>query len=291
MLTRKVKIQRQLRLQQQATGKQNRETVMYINISNKPNQLEQLSDRPKKFHTEDSESTRVIDYCHFYLGHAASEHSCGQRRDATDIPRLFVIRYLRNSSAVDSRTEEKTKWKSLLVQDLINDSDQAGQFVAGYKGADDVSQITHWLANITADGDSRDLPFFTLRTPNLVPDDAEPIWSKTVQSIPLKNLKQSILGGISGLSVYLEDPRVGPFLLLGALISLGTIWLRRSQQVQPSESNQPSQPTSKTPSQDERKQKPRDRVRSRSNKKAPPSMTDLEPSDAYQMPLSDSESE
>ncbi|XP_020213903.1 uncharacterized protein LOC109798104 isoform X2 [Cajanus cajan] len=235
------------------------------------------------------------DYCQFYLGHAASDHTCGQRRDMTDIPRLFVIRFLRNSSAVDLRTQEKTTWKSLLVQDLMNDSDLAGQFVAGYKGENDVSQIIHWLANIIADGDSRDLPFFTLRTPKLVPDDTEPIWSKTAQSFPLKNLKQSILSGLSGLSVHLEDPRVGPFLLLGALISLGTIWLRRNQQVQPFK---PSQPSSNQPSEsnqpsskDERKQKPRDRLRSRPNKKAPPSMTDLEPSDAYQMPLSDSESE
>ena len=44
-------------------------------------------------------------------------------------------------------------------------------------------------------------------------------------------------------------------------------------------------------SQDERKQIPRDRVRNRSNKKPPPSMTDFEPSDAYQAPLSDSDSE
>lgn len=97
----------------------------------------------------------------------------------------------------------------------------------------------------------------TLRTPKLVPDDTEPIWSITAQNIPLKNLKQSILGSLSGLSIYREDPRVGPFLLLGALISLGTIWLRRSQQQvqpseqnqpnsnQPSESNQPTQPSSK----------------------------------------------
>lgn len=158
----------------------------------------------------------------------------------------------------------------------------------------------------------------TLRTPKLVPDDTEPIWSKTAQQIPLKNLKQSFLGMVSGLSVYLEDPRIGPSLLLGALISLGTIWLRRSQQVQPSQSKQPSQqqPSSKVtfcllclscifsnrgnncifllwqaPSGDERKQRPRDHVRSRSNKNAPPSMTDVEPSDAYQMPLSDSDSD
>ncbi|KAK7354148.1 hypothetical protein VNO80_19606 [Phaseolus coccineus] len=237
------------------------------------------------------------DYCQFYIGQAGSDHTCGQRRSVTDIPRLFVIRYLRNGSAVDLRTEQKTNWKSSLVQDLISDSDLAGQFVAGYKGEDDVSQITAWLANIISDGDSRELPFFTLRTPKLVPDDTEPIWSITAQNIPLKNLKHSILGSLSGLSIYREDPRVGPFLLLGALISLGTIWLRRSQvqpseqnqpnSNQPSESNQPSQPSSK----EERKQIPRDRVRSRSNKKPTPSMTDFEPSDAYQVPLSDSDSQ
>lgn len=80
----------------------------------------------------------------------------------------------------------------------------------------------------------------TLRTPKLVPDDTEPIWSKTAQQIPLKNIMQRILGAVGGLSVYLDDPRIGPFLLLAALISLGTIWLRRSQQAPPSQSKQPS---------------------------------------------------
>ncbi|XP_057443153.1 uncharacterized protein LOC130734660 isoform X2 [Lotus japonicus] len=231
------------------------------------------------------------DYCQFYLGPAASDHTCGQGRGLTDIPLIFVIRYLRNSSAVDKKTQEMKKWKSVLVQDLMDDSDQAGQFVAGYKGEVDISQITEWLANLIKDGDSRDLPFFTLRTPKLVPDDTEPLWAKTSPMIPLKNLKQSIPGVLSGLSVYLEDPRIGPALLLGALISFGTIWLRRSQRVRPSQPNQPSQPSAKAPSKEDRKQRPTDRVRSRSNKKAPPSMTDWEPSDAYQMPLSDSESD
>lgn len=44
-------------------------------------------------------------------------------------------------------------------------------------------------------------------------------------------------------------------------------------------------------SQDEKEQIPRNRVRSRSNKKPPPSMTDFEPSNSYQVPLSDSDSE
>ncbi|KEH33294.1 putative protein-disulfide reductase [Medicago truncatula] len=238
------------------------------------------------------DSEKQKDYCQFYLGEGASEATCGQRKGMTDIPRLLVIRYLRNSSAIDTRTQDLSKWKSLLVQDLIDDTDQAGQFVAGYKGTADDSEITQWLSNIIKDGDSRDLPFFTLRTPKLVPDDTEPIWSKTAQQIPLKNIKQHILGVIGGLSVYLDDPRIGPFLLLAALISLGTIWLRRSQQVHLSQSKQPTQPSStEPPSHDERKPRPTDRVRRPSGKKAPPSMTDFEPSDAYQMPLPDSDSD
>lgn len=66
----------------------------------------------------------------------------------TDVPRLFVIRYLRNSSAVDARTQEMTKWKSLLVQDLMDDSDQAAQFVAGYKGTVDVSEVCFFTIHI-----------------------------------------------------------------------------------------------------------------------------------------------
>ncbi|KAK7281776.1 hypothetical protein RIF29_10040 [Crotalaria pallida] len=229
------------------------------------------------------------DYCQFYLGQMA-EHTCGQPRGMDDVAQLFVIRYLRNSSSVDTRTQETKKWK--LVQNVANEYDQAGQFVARYKGSDDISQITEWIASIIADGDSRDLPFFTLRTPQLVPDDTQPIWSRTVQNIPLKNVKQGIFGVASRLSVYREDPRVGPVFLLAALISLGTIWLRRSQQVQMSKSNQPSQPSSEdVPFQNERKQRPADRVRRRSNKNMPPSVTELDPPDAYQMPLSDSESE
>ena len=105
-------------------------------------------------------------------------------------------------------------------------------------------QITKWIASIIADGDTRDLPFFTLRTPKLVPDDTEPILSRTAQKIPLKNMKQKVLDVVGGLYNYLDDPRIGPTLLLGALISLATIWLRRSQPVKPTESDQPNQPGS-----------------------------------------------
>lgn len=87
-------------------------------------------------------------------------------------------------------------------------------------------------------------PLQTLKTPQLVEDDSETLWSRTAQKMPLKNVKQRIMDVITGPNSYLEDPRVGPILLLGALISLGYIWLRRSQQAHLPEQNQPNQPGS-----------------------------------------------
>lgn len=55
-------------------------------------------------------------------------------------------------------------------------------------------------------------------------------------------MKQKSHGIIRGIYDRLGDPRNGPFLLLGALMSFGAIWLRRSQQTHSSQSNQPSQP-------------------------------------------------
>ncbi|KAI4335976.1 hypothetical protein L6164_014560 [Bauhinia variegata] len=228
-------------------------------------------------------------YCQFYLGSAASIDTCGQRRGVVDEPRLFIIRYLRNTSYENTRTQEMTKWKSLLVQDMVNDEDHVGQFVARYNGAaDDASQIMQWIASIIADGDSRDLPFFKFRSPKLVPDDTEPVWSRTAQIGLLKSMKLRILNFVTGIYDYLDDPRIGPTLLLGALVSLGTIWLRGSQPVQPPRPNQPS-PEANSGDESERRQRRRERVRTRSNKDQPTSITDLDPPDAYQMPLSDSD--
>ncbi|GMQ10760.1 hypothetical protein CsSME_00053642 [Camellia sinensis var. sinensis] len=72
------------------------------------------------------------------------------------------------------------------------------------------------------------------KTPALVPEDADPIWS--VGRIG------SIMNGIHN---RLGDPRIGPVLLLRALKSLGSIWLRRSQSTHPIQSNNQTQPSKK----------------------------------------------
>lgn len=81
------------------------------------------------------------------------------------------------------------------------------------------------------------------KSPELVPEDSEPIWFKGAQQVLSPNsMKLRIRGIIRGINDRLGDPRNGPYLLLGALMSFGAIWLRRSQQTHSSQSNQPSQP-------------------------------------------------
>lgn len=81
------------------------------------------------------------------------------------------------------------------------------------------------------------------KSPELVPEDGEPIWFKGAQKVlSPDSMKLRIRGIIRGINDRLGDPRNGPYLLLGALMSFGAIWLSRSQQTHSSQSNQPSQP-------------------------------------------------
>ncbi|CAL5444875.1 unnamed protein product [Camellia sinensis] len=65
------------------------------------------------------------------------------------------------------------------------------------------------------------------KTPALVPEDADPIWSvgsKTILS-ERSGMKQRIGSIMNGIHNCLGDPRIGLVLLLGALMSFGSIWL------------------------------------------------------------------
>ncbi|KAB1216739.1 hypothetical protein CJ030_MR4G003863 [Morella rubra] len=227
--------------------------------------------------------------CFFWLHSDGSPETiyetCGPRRDLTDVPRLVIVRYKRNSTEDDMKVESKPKnmWDSLRGNDL----DPASQLVARYNGSGEILQIIEWVSGIIRDGDSRDLPSFRTKTPELVPDDSEPILLRGAQKIISANtMKQRSHGIIREISDRLSDPRTGPFLLLGALMSFGTIWLRRSQQTQSSQSKKPNQPKK-----DEGRPEKRERRRTVSKRDPPPSMTDVEPKDAYQMPFSESDSE
>ncbi|EOY21913.1 hypothetical protein QUC31_007478 [Theobroma cacao] len=223
-------------------------------------------------------------YCFFYLNTENGYETCGPRRVPTDVPQLFIIRYERNASEDAVKVEKAAK---SIWEFHQHEVDPAAQLSVTYNGSAEVSQIIQWISNIIKDGDTRNLPFYRVKTPELVPEDTEPFWSRGQQSILSKSMgtKQKMQGIIIRLYDYLGDPRIGPALLLGSLMSFGSIWLMRSQQNRPVQSSQPSQ------ADNDDKPRPRERRRRRnvSNNDMPPSVTDLEPRDSYQMPLSDSD--
>ncbi|XP_008239918.1 PREDICTED: uncharacterized protein LOC103338485 [Prunus mume] len=223
-------------------------------------------------------------YCLFFLQSETSHETCGERTDMTDVPQLYIVRYKRNVTEEGDKPKEKPKsiWDAVQDQEL----DPASQLVAKYNGSNEIPEIMKWISQIIKDGDSRDLPHYRTRTPHLVPEDSEPIWSAGVQSIPSTNtIKQSIRSILRGFYDRIGgDPRIGPILLLAALMSFGAIWLRRSQATPVS--NQPSQPNSK-----EAGRPRRDRPRRATNEHLPPSITDMEPKDSYQWSLSGSDSD
>lgn len=226
--------------------------------------------------------------CFFYLHSESSYETCGPRRDVTDVPQLLIVRYKRNATEESS----KVKKKANNIWDAFQDDevDPASQLVAKYNGSDEIPQIIQWISKIVKDGDSRDLPFFRTKTPELIPEDVEPIWSRGAQSLVSTGMgmKQRIQSFLSNMYYNYGDPRIGPILLLGALMSFGSIWLRRSQSSEPAQSNQPTQATTE---EDKIREKWRRRGRSGANKEKASSITDMESKDAYQMPLLDSDSD
>ncbi|CAN1296527.1 hypothetical protein LINPERPRIM_LOCUS23170 [Linum perenne] len=228
-------------------------------------------------------------YCSFYLHSETSYDTCGPRRDMADVPRLFLVRYKRNDSeaSIEDEKTQKNKWHALLHEDV----DPASQLVARYNGSSEIPEIIKWISQTISDGESKDLPFYRTRTPELVPEDSEPIWSRGAQSVLSKSvgIKHSFRRVMSRVSDHIGDPRIGPMLLLGALMSFGTIWLSRSQKKQKPRTRPGQQKESTT--KDEAGTRRRQGSTNASKRDRPPSMTDVEPRDAYEMPFSDSDSE
>ncbi|CAL5441762.1 unnamed protein product [Camellia sinensis] len=185
-------------------------------------------------------------YCFFHTQTENNYETCGPRRDITDVPQLIIVRYKRNATEDSIKIEEK-KPKNMLEAFPNDDVDLASQLVARYNGSEESSKIIEWISQIIEDGDSRELPFFRAKNPALVPEDADPIWSVGAKTILSRGtgMKQRIGSIMNGIHNRLGDPRIGPILLLGALMSFGSIWLQRSQSTHPSQSNNQTQPTKK----------------------------------------------
>ncbi|RWR81536.1 DnaJ domain-containing protein [Cinnamomum micranthum f. kanehirae] len=216
-------------------------------------------------------------YCFFYLFSEDSYETCGPRRyeDPTDVPRLFIVRYKKNSTKADVKVEKITKtiWDS--SQEDVN---LASQLVARYNGSEDITQIVEWISQIINDGDSRDLPFFTTKAPELIPEDADPIWAKASQGIlsSSEGVKHIIWRIATNIYDRMRDPWMGPMLLFVACLYSVFIWLQRSQ---------PTQPNKKI------RAATRKRKATVAKHEQPSSITDTEPKDAYQMFPTDSDSE
>ncbi|KAJ8536272.1 hypothetical protein K7X08_034673 [Anisodus acutangulus] len=236
-------------------------------------------------------------YCFFYINSENSYETCGPRRDITDIAQLFIVRYERNG------TEDVEKQPTNKFSALYNvETDPASQLVAKYNGSNKIEEIVQWISEIIKDGDSKNLPSFKTRTPELVPEDADSSWSSWSEGTvsPSRGLNHRIKSILNKVHDYSGDPRVGPFLLLASLISFGSVWFKRSQVAQSSEpdhssqkSNEPERLNQRTRDPDQsnqqnakeatiRKRRPR-------NDLVPPSMTDVEPKDAQQVEFSDSD--
>ncbi|KAI5683800.1 hypothetical protein M9H77_05028 [Catharanthus roseus] len=219
-------------------------------------------------------------YCSFHINSEHSHESCGPRRGIEDVAQLLIVRYERNATDDEIGTEKQPKNFFEAVNYVK--PDPASQLVAKYKGSGEISEIIKWLSKTIEDGDSRNLPPFKTKTPELVPED-DAIWSagsKTLLSSG-KELKLRISNFVYKMHDLLSDPRIGPFLLLVALMLFGRVWLQRSQSTQKENSNSASQPSDK-------RQRTRRPPR---NELFPPSMTDVEPKDAQQVQFSDSDSD
>lgn len=82
------------------------------------------------------------------------------------------------------------------------------------------------------------------KAPELLPEDTDHIWSQSSKKFISsgQNVKNWSSGLVSKLSDHLGDPRIGPSLLLGALMSFGLIWLSRSRATQSGNQNKSYEP-------------------------------------------------
>lgn len=224
-------------------------------------------------------------YCLFYLHKLENIYeTCGPSEyDANNRPRLFVVRYKRNSSEDESRAKRKPNniWNAFDGED----SDLASQIVAIYNGSVEAQEVIQWLSWIVEDGDKSTMhPYFIGAAPSLVPEDSTTFVSKSAHSMfsTGKGMKNSIRGISIGIWDYSRDPRIGPLLFLIACISFGAIWMQSNTlSAQPTKMDDDGTAAARNQS---------NRRRQGSNHDISPSITDAEPKDAYQL-LSDSNSD
>ena len=220
--------------------------------------------------------------CAFYL--ATDYHgACGPRgfEDDNDKPEVFIVRFQRNATYEALKADKKNN----LIETLQGqDTPDASQLVARYNGPDGILEINKWVSQIIKDGDTREIPYFTSKVPDLVPEETNKEWLSGTKGIRSagKSLKERVQNSGFSFRDYLTDPRIGPALLMLACISWGTIWFKNIQSAQ------------KTP----KDEAPKDKTDKRRRPKLsttlfgqPESSADPEPRDARQWEIEDSDSD
>ncbi|KAJ1292022.1 hypothetical protein BS78_02G361200 [Paspalum vaginatum] len=235
-----------------------------------------LEDERLTFVWLDGEIQKQI--CAFYL---ATDYSgaCGPRGfgDDNEKPELFIVRFQRNATYEALKAEKKNN----LVEALQGQHTDASQLVARYKGPDEIEEINKWISQIIKDGDTREIPYFTSKVPDLVPEETSKEWLRSTKSIRSagKSLKENI--GFH-FQDYLTDPRIGSALLMCGCISLGIIWFRN---------NRPTHSTRQEKAPKDKTKRPRPKLSTSLFGEPSESIADVEPKDARQWEMSDSDSD
>uniref|UniRef100_A0A0E0EEU5 J domain-containing protein n=1 Tax=Oryza meridionalis TaxID=40149 RepID=A0A0E0EEU5_9ORYZ len=223
--------------------------------------------------------------CAFYL---ATDYSgaCGPGGfgDDNDKSELFIVRFQRNATFEALKAEKTNNLMEALQRQHTAD---ASQLVARYKGPDEIEEINKWISQIIKDGDTREIPYFTSKVPDLVPEETSKEWIKSTKSIRSagNSVKQRIQSSGFHFGDYLTDPRIGPALLMSACISMGIIWYKSNQRTQTTEDGAP--PKDKT-----KKRRPRPKLStSLFGQPEYPADADPEPKDARQWEMTDSDSD
>ncbi|ONM25556.1 DNAJ heat shock N-terminal domain-containing protein [Zea mays] len=212
--------------------------------------------------------------CAFYL---ATDYTgaCGPRDfgDDNDKPEIFIVRFQRNATYEALKAEKKNN----LVDVLQGQHADASQLVARYKGPVEIEEINRWISQIIKDGDTREIPYFTSKVPDLVPEETSKAWnSKSIRSAG-KSLKENI--GFH-FQDYLTHPMIGSTLLMCGCISMGILWFRN---------NTPTQSTRQEKARKDKAKRPRPKLST--SLFGEPSVPDVDPKDARQWEMSSSDSD
>ncbi|CAN8304800.1 unnamed protein product [Cochlearia groenlandica] len=237
-------------------------------------------------------------YCFFYVQSESSYDTCGTRRAPIDVSRILIVRYHRNATETANAEKKTSKWPQTVWQSEADDVDPAAQLVVSYDGPSETPEIIKWLSKMVEDGDNRNLPFYRAKTPELVAESEEPMRTGVPKSV---KATQKVLSIWNMIKDYVNDPRMGPTLLLAAFLCAGNVWWMRSRSTkQPVHTDQPPSSSNQAENnveeeeEEEKKKKERKRAQRRRNakeKEAPASITDNYPKDAVQILSSASDSD